>query len=303
MWQAESRLAREPLVVLGAFAAATNRIKLGMGAVNIWGHNPAILAASLLTLDDLAPDRIQCGLSLWWEPLASQVGIERHRPLLAMREVTYALRELLAMHQVTMQGDYVRLSKIGLDVIHGRRIPRQVPIYMAVSGPRLAALAGEIADGVLLNYLVSPGYTTGAVEQIAVGVRQSGRTIDDVERAQLIVCSVDRDRQQAMTVARRFVTLYIRQQPQIMRTNGVPQELIDEISRILPPDPSDDQLSTAMQHVPDSIVQLVTASGTAEECRLRVNDYIRAGATYPVLYPLGNDVRYMIDVFAHGYRT
>jgi 5,10-methylenetetrahydromethanopterin reductase len=95
VWQADSRLVREAGVPMAAFAATTQKIKIGSGVIDIWTRNPARLASMFAALDDLAPGRIICGLGAWWEPLASKVGVDRRRPLLAMREVVTAVRGLL----------------------------------------------------------------------------------------------------------------------------------------------------------------------------------------------------------------
>lgn len=301
VWQAESRLARDATVPMSAYAAATSRIKIGSAVMNIWTRNAATIATTFLTLDDLAPDRIICGLGPWWDPLAASVGVDRSKPLLAMREVVTAVRALLDHQRVTLQGEFVRLRDVELDVTHGRRQPRQVPIYIGATGPKMMALSGEIADGVLLNYMVSPFYNQAAIDHLQIGARKSGRRIESIDRPQLIACSVDRDRGRALSVARRVVTLFLRQQPQLMLASGVRQELLDEIIQIMPWSPSDEQLTAVMRLVPDDVVQLVTASGTPEEVKARVRDYIASGATCPVLYPLGDDVNYMIDVFSDGY--
>src|SRR3954454_21339721 len=86
VWQAESRLVRDAIVPMAAFAAVTDRIKIGSGVINNWTRNAALIAATYLTLDDLAPDRTILGIGAWWDPLAKNVGIERTKPLQAMRE-------------------------------------------------------------------------------------------------------------------------------------------------------------------------------------------------------------------------
>ncbi len=96
VWQAESRLVREATIPLAAFAAATERIKLGSGVVSMWVRNPAFLAATFSTLDDLAPGRVILGIGAWWDPLAARVGVSRERALRAMREIVTAVRRLLA---------------------------------------------------------------------------------------------------------------------------------------------------------------------------------------------------------------
>ncbi|HEX9001505.1 MAG TPA: LLM class flavin-dependent oxidoreductase, partial [Blastocatellia bacterium] len=143
VWQAESRLVRDAIVPMAAFAATTERIKIGAGVINNWTRNIGLLAATWLTLDDLAPDRMICGIGAWWDPLAKNVGIERRKPLLAMRETVEVLRRLLRMENVTFHGEFHHVTGIELDVVHGRREPRNVPIYIGATGDKMMELTGE----------------------------------------------------------------------------------------------------------------------------------------------------------------
>ena len=301
VWQAESRLVRDAIVPMAAYAATTRRIKVGSGVINNWTRNAALTAATFLTLDDLAPNRILLGIGAWWDPLARNVGIERTKPLLAMREHVTVVRDLLAMKNVTFHGEFVHVTGIELDIVHGRREPRNVPIYIGATGPKMLAMAGEIGDGVLLNYLVSPAYNVAALEQLESGAKLAGRRVDDIDRPQLVVCSVDNDRKKALDGARKLVTQYLGQQPHIMKASGVSGELLDEIRQVLTWPATEEQIERAMTLVPDDVVQLITASGTPAEVRAKVREYVSAGCTCPVLYPLGDDVRLMIDTFASGY--
>ena len=79
IWQAESRLVRDAIVPMAAYAAVTEKIKIASGVINNWTRNIGLLAATFLTLDDLAPDRIICGIGAWWDPLAKNVGIDRKK--------------------------------------------------------------------------------------------------------------------------------------------------------------------------------------------------------------------------------
>ncbi|HMC37074.1 MAG TPA: LLM class flavin-dependent oxidoreductase [Actinomycetota bacterium] len=304
VWQAESRLVREATVPMAAYAAVTERIKIGSGVVNNWTRNVGLLAATFSTLDDLAPGRILLGIGAWWDPLASKVGIERRRPLLAMRETVQVVRRLLAMERVTFHGDFVQLDDVEIDIVHGDRSPKSVPIYIGATGMKMMALAGEIADGAVLNYMVSPAYNRGAMEALAEGAARAGRSIDDLDRPQLVVCSLDRDREEALDRARELLTQYLGQQPHIMKASGIDPSLIDDIGKVLTWPAGPEEIHRAMKLVPDEAVQLITASGTPEECRAKVREYVEAGATCPILYPLGDDVRAMIDAFSPlGDRT
>jgi 5,10-methylenetetrahydromethanopterin reductase len=300
VWQADSRLVRDAVVPMAAFAASTDRIKVGSGVIDIWTRNAARLASTFSTLDDLAPGRMICGLGAWWDPLASKVGISRDRPLKVMREVVEAVRGLLANETVTLDGYHVQLDGVELDYVYQERRPKDVPIYIGATGMQMMELTGEIADGAVLNYLVSPSYNVGALEALRRGAAKVGRTLDDIDRPQLIVCSVDDDRQAALDGARLLVTQYLGQQPHIMKASGVPQELLDEIGKVLTWPATHDEVVAASRLVPDEIVQMITASGTPAEVRAKVDEYVAAGCTCPILYPLADDVPLMIDTFARN---
>jgi 5,10-methylenetetrahydromethanopterin reductase len=298
VWQAESRLVREATVPMAAYAAVTERIGIGSGVVNTWTRNVGLLAATFSTLDDLAPGRVKLGVGAWWDPLAAKVGIHRTHMLQCMRETVEATRRLLAMERVTYDGEFVHLDDVEIDIVHGDRSPKHVPIYIGATAMKMMELAGEIGDGVLLNYLVGPGYNREAMEHLAVGAERAGRTVDDLDRPQLVVCSLDSDRSVALDRARELVAQYLGQQPHIMKASGVSEELLEEIGRVLTWPATPEQIERAMQLVPDDVVQLITASGTPDDCRAKVQEYIDAGCTCPVLYPLGDDVPAMIDAFA-----
>ncbi len=297
VWQADSRLVRDAVVPMAAFAAKTETIKIGSGVVDCWTRNPARLASTFSTLDDLAPGRIILGIGAWWDPLASKVGIERKRPLKVMREVVTTVRALLADETVSFSGDFVQLDGVELDYVYQERRPKEVPIYIGATGMKMMELTGEIADGVVLNYLVSPEYNKRAMEHLEIGASKAGRSIDEIDRPQLVVCSLAEDRKEALDGARLMVTQYLGQQPHIMKASGVPEDLLDEIGQVLTWPATHEQVEAASKLVPDEVVQMICAAGTPDEVREKVAQYMKDGCTCPILYPLGPDVRLMIDTF------
>jgi 5,10-methylenetetrahydromethanopterin reductase len=282
---------------MAAFAASTSTIKIGSGVVDCWTRNPARLAATFSTLDDLAPGRVILGIGAWWDPLAQKVGVDRAKPLGVMREIIVAVRALLANETVTFHGQHVHLDGVELDYVYQERRPKEVPIYLGATGMKMMELAGEIADGVVLNYLVSPDYNKAAIEALATGAERAGRRWEDIDRPQLVVCSVHEDRATALDMARLMVTQYLGQQPHIMKASGVPQSLLDKVGEVLTWPATHEQVVAASKLVPDEIVQMLTASGTPDDARAKVREYMADGATCPILYPLG-DVRAMIDAFS-----
>lgn len=298
VWQAESRLVRDAIVPMAAYAAVTERIKIGSGVINNWTRNIGLLAATFLTLDDLAPDRVICGIGAWWDPLARNVGIERRKPLTAMRETVTVLRRLLNMERVTFHGEFHHVDGIELDVVHGRREPRNVPIMIGATGDKMMELTGEIADGAVLNYCVPPEYNDRALELLDRGARKGGRTLEDIDRPQLVVCSVDHDHDKAIDTTRGLLTQYLAQQPHIAKASGVSDDVVAEIQSILGWPATHEQIQQAKHLVPEDLIHRITASGTPEEARKKVEEYRKHGCTSPILYPVGGDVKLLIDTFA-----
>ena len=298
VWQAESRLVRDAIVPMAAYAAVTERLKIGSGVINNWTRNIGLLAATFLTLDDLAPNRIICGIGAWWDPLARNVGIERRKPLTAMRETIVVMRRLLNMERVTFHGEFHHVDGIELDVVHGRREPRHVPIMIGATGDQMMELAGEIGDGVLLNYCVPPEYNDRAMELLENGARKAERSIEDIDRPQLVVCSVDHDHDKAIDTTRELLTQYLAQQPHIAKASGVSPQVVTEIQSILGWPATHEQIRRAKHLVPEELIYRITASGTPEEARRKVDEYRKRGCTCPVLYPVGGDVRLLVDTFS-----
>jgi 5,10-methylenetetrahydromethanopterin reductase len=298
VWQAESRLVRDAIVPMAGYAAVTERIKVGSGVINNWTRNIGLLAATFLTLDDLAPDRIICGIGAWWDPLAKNVGIERRKPLTAMRETVEVLRRLLNMERVTFHGEFHHVDGIELDVVHGRREPRNVPIMIGATGDKMMELTGEISDGAVLNYCVPPEYNDRALELLERGAKKSGRTLDDIDRPQLVVCSVDHDHEKAIDHSRGLLTQYLAQQPHIAMASGVSQDVVAEIQTILGWPATKEQIDRAKHLVPEDLIHRITASGTPEEARAKVDEYRKHGCTCPILYPVSGNVKLLVDTFA-----
>ncbi len=297
VWQAESRLVRDAIVPMAAYAAVTNHLKIGSGVINNWTRNIGLLASTFLTLDDLAPDRIICGIGAWWDPLAKNVGIDRTKPLKAMRETVTILKRLLNMERVSFDGEFIHVNGIELDVVHGRKEPRKVPVYIGATGDNMMEMTGEIADGAVLNYCVPPEYNISALELLEAGAKKSGRKLEEIDRPQLIVCSVDHDHDQAIDTTRELLTQYLAQQPHIAKASGVSQDVVARIQSILGWPATHEQISKAKHLVPEDLILRITASGTPDEARKKVNEYVQNGCTCPILYPVGGDVHLLIDTF------
>jgi 5,10-methylenetetrahydromethanopterin reductase len=109
---------------------------------------------------------------------------------------------------------------------------------------------------------------------------------------------VDHDRDAALDTSRELLTQYLAQQPHIAKASGVSQDVVDEIQSILGWPATHEEIKRAKHFVPDDLVERITASGTPEDARRKVQEYMEHGATCPILYPVGGDVELLIDTFS-----
>ncbi len=308
IWQADTRLARDCVVLMSALLANTTRLRVGSGVLPIWTRNAAVIAATWSTMWELAgkvdgQSRVMLGLGAWWEPISARVGVERRKPLQAMREYVEATRQLFTMQEVSYSGEFVKLDRVKLDVAYGDMSPRDIPIYIGATGPQMLELTGEICDGVVLNYVVSVDYIRSAVDLVAKGAAKAGKTIADIDRPELLVCSLsDDDPKAAMMMGKTLVAYYLGTEPHIMKASNVDEDLIKKVQEIVGWPATEDDYRRAAEIIPDDVVRNLMAVGTAQQCRDKVAEYIDAGVTCPILYPMMDDIKAVIDAFAH-FRT
>jgi len=305
IWQADTRLARDCVVMMSALLAETSRLRIGSGVLPIYTRNPAVIAATWSTMWELAgltpegESRVMLGLGAWWEPIASRVGTPRRRPLKAMRENVEAIRALFTMEEVSYSGEFASLDRVSLDVAYGDAGPRDIPVYIGATGPKMLELAGEIADGVVLNYMVSVDYIRDAVVRVEAGAARAGRSVDDIDRPELIVCSLsDSDPDEAMTAAKSLVAYYLGTEPHIAEASGADPELVARIKQVVGWPATEADYRRGAHLVPDSLARSMMAVGSAAQCRERVGEYVAAGVTCPILYPLMDDISTVVDAFA-----
>jgi 5,10-methylenetetrahydromethanopterin reductase len=295
-WQSEVRLARESTVCVAAYLSRTQTMRVGTGVLNNWTRNPVTLACTFATLNELAPGRVMLGIGAWYEPIASKVGVDRRKPLQAMRETVEVVRRLLAAETVTFNGEFVHVDDVCLDVVHGTGLPREIPILIGASYMKMMEVAGEVGDGVLLNYLVPAEYNDTAMEHLEAGASRADRTLDEIERPQLILTSVSADRDEAFRSAKLMLARYLRQAEHIGKISRAPQWVVERINETVSWPARQEEVERAADFIPDEYVQGIMAVGTPDDARAAVARYVEHGCTHPVLYAL-SDPRLVIETF------
>jgi 5,10-methylenetetrahydromethanopterin reductase len=196
LWVSHDLFWRSAPVLLAAAAGATSRIGLGVGIMNPYSSHPAELAMHAATLAELSGGRFLLGVASGAEEFLAWAGIDRPRPLAGARDAMVACRALLE-RRVPADDPAVAASGASWTAEGRLRWPGPpVPIYLGAMSPRMLALGGELADGVLaLSF--PPEQFSVAAGTVRAGARAAGRDPDALDQPACFWCSVDDDRERA----------------------------------------------------------------------------------------------------------
>jgi alkanesulfonate monooxygenase SsuD/methylene tetrahydromethanopterin reductase-like flavin-dependent oxidoreductase (luciferase family) len=174
LWVWEDCFKESGIATAAAVLASTSRLQVAIGLLPVPLRNVALTAMEIATLARLFPGRLTVGVGHGVLDWMGQVGARVESPMTLLREYTAALHALLQGQRVTTQGRYVHLDDVALDWP-----PLEVPpLLVGGMRPRTLALAGELADGVIIPSGYSPAEISAAVGHFREG--RSGRTDGDV---------------------------------------------------------------------------------------------------------------------------
>lgn len=266
---------RDAISMLTNAAVATRDLKLGTNVLPIYSRSPMQVASAALTLDEISGGRFQMlGLgSSYRKRVERWFGTAFATPLRRTREFVEVVRELLSPGTTTYAGEIFTIEDYPpvADLLGG---PTRPPIYIGATGPKMCALAGEIADGVLLNSLSTPAsirQCLGFIEQGAVG---AGRDPSDLDIACNIIFSASEDRDEALDAAKEtllFYVIYPEMDPIVATTEFMPQ--VEGLREAYWSGHPDD----AYRMLTEPIVDSFAVFGTPEECRAKLDRYKDAG--------------------------
>ena len=292
LWVTERYFHEETFSLLGFLAAATRRIRLGLGVTNPYTRNPALMGMSAATLDRISGGRFLLGLgrSDRWM-IEGRMGMPYERPLDHMRETVARLRQLLAGERVSTAGVYWDLKAVRLAVTP---VQESLPIYLAAIGPKALRLAGAVADGVLLNAYVPASYVRYAVQEIAAAAREAGRDPASIDIACMLIVRLTDDPARMMPALKeRMVRLLA--EPYVgevlLEQGGFDPGILPSLRAT-----AENQGEKAAVHlISDAMVEAFYLLGDASECRRRIDEYRRAGVDNPLLLPRLEDYESAVE--------
>ena len=285
VWTNED-LGFDSFAMLSAISQRTRRIRLGTAIVNVYSRSAMQLAMAVATLDELSGGRAILGLSIGhhpWNDLGHGIPIEK--PLARLREYVGFIRKAVSGKPFTHDGpifDGVD-SRLAFDPIRPT-----IPIFIAGERPRIIALAGEVADGLLINVVGAEYIANVAAERLATSARAAGRDASQLELTALVTCCLSDDHQAALAQARAMVAHRLRHSLKMLDTQ--PPHRHDEIRHVhglmLAGEPE-----RAAEAVSEELASSIVAFGQPAKIHAAIDRYFAAGCTRVILvaYPRGRD--------------
>jgi len=264
LWIATHLFLRDPVALAATALAATKTLKIALMAVSPYAMHPIHAAMGAATLDELYPGRVVLCLGVGAPGDLAAAGIERPRPLATLREAIIICRKLFSGNTADHDGDVFRIT--------GRRLvnaPRDIPIVLAASGPKMLGLAGSDADGVIISGATSAPFVSWCLDQVDLGAQ--GRKVRNYG---IVYTHIDDDAQAAGDPLRRTLGFILRggHHAENVRMGGA--ALDQEALRIAYAEERWDEIDRL---VSNDVTAAHAACGTADHVRQRLVDYQAAG--------------------------
>lgn len=272
--------ARDLLMLLSAYASATERIKIGSGVLPAFGRHPIATASEAATLDELSGGRLILGLGTAHAvTMQNWYGFEYAKPLTQFKEYLQIVREILAEGRCEFAGEFYNVN-FGF---MGYEARPNIPIYTASLGPKSLEWAGAKADGVIL-WSCLPSYVRDTVVPLLrKGAEAAGRDPSKIEIVAAIPCAVADDVEGARDALRRDFMMYMTLPFYRRAISGAGyQDELDAFDVALGGGDSDG----ARAAISDRMVQEFAGIGTPEAVRAKIAEYRDAGVTLPAVGPI-----------------
>ena len=279
----------EPLTMMGAVGAATERLKVGVVVTDVIRRHPAMLAQQMLTVDHLAQGRAILGLGSGERMNVAPYGIEWHKPVSRLSEGLEVIRALWGSEgrPIDYHGNFFNLegAVLGLEPYEG--IPPQ--IWMAAHGPRMLRLCGRLADGWIPTNIEVDAYAE-KLSVIRGSAEQAGRDPDAITPSMLayVLCAPDDE-----TLARLceqpltrllFAAVDVSEETYRRYGSTSPFEGGTGFHSYIPSLVTRDEALRVASHIPNEIVLDSTLHGTAEQIAARIRAYAQAGLRDVILW-------------------
>jgi len=269
----------DAIVMSTVVATHTERLVVANGVLPVQTRTPVILGMATASLNHLAPGRFALGLGLSSKTIVEQWhGLSFSPALGQIREAVEIVRKVAGGERVNHERKFYRVRNFRLT---GPVATAPVRVYLAALGPEMLELAGEIADGVLLNW-IPPEAVPASITHLEVGARRAGRALDNFEIASFVRTCVTDDAAAARETLARDITGYatVDVYASFFRTAGYP----DEVAAVGAAWGAGDRAG-AVKRISPRMLDGLGVVGDEAFCRARIAEFARTGLTQPVIVP------------------
>jgi 5,10-methylenetetrahydromethanopterin reductase len=291
LWITDHFNNRNVYVTLTTAAIYTNKITFGPGVTNPYMVNPVITAQAVATLNEMAPGRVVLGIGAGDKTTLESVGVEMQKPLTAIQEAVGIFRKITSGESVAYQGEVFKTA--GAKFLFKPK--GVIPVYVGAQGPKMLELAGKIGDGVLIN-ASHPKDVEYAVGSVKEGIRQSGKSPDQVDVAAYTSFSVHEDLKKATKAAVPVVAFIAAGSPPVLlERHGIDVQKTEEIKAAL----KVNDWGKAFASVTPEMIGAFSVCGTPDLCIERINELLKSGISqFVVGSPIGPNVREAINLIS-----
>ncbi len=289
VWVTDHYYNKNAYIILTLISQRTSKITLGIGVTNPYVVHPAWTASAAATLQEACSGRFVLGIGAGDKTTLESIGIERKKALKAVRECIEIIRRLLNCETVTYDGEIFKLRNARLNI----RSKMIVPIYVGAQAPKMLQLAGEIADGVIINSS-DPEMVRESIRNVEIGAERVNRKIDEIDIAVCTCFSVDEDERKAIETA-KIVVAYILAglSREVAEKLKIDQETIDKVRQSL----EKGNIDEICKIVKDEHVSKLAIAGTPEQCIDKIMKILKVGARHVILgSPLGPDKKKALEI-------
>jgi alkanesulfonate monooxygenase SsuD/methylene tetrahydromethanopterin reductase-like flavin-dependent oxidoreductase (luciferase family) len=263
--------------ILSGISNVSKTPKLGSSIINIYSRSPALIAMSAVTIDTLSNGRFILGLGTSSKSIVEDWhGFEFKNPLQRMREYVKIIRLIVSGEKISYKGEFYNLKNFGLLITPPRK---EIPIYLAAINEKMVNLTWEIANGVIF-YLRPLQELKNTIKKM-----QSKKKIDVA--CQLITC-VSEDSEKAITRSKQTIAFYVsvgKIYREFLASNGFQNETVEIFEAY-----KKNGLKSNYELVTDDMMNSLSISGTPEDIRKKILQFVDAGVDLPILQfnPVGN---------------
>ncbi len=290
LWLADAEGLEDPLTLAAALGVACSKVRLCTGIVPVFNRPPALLATAVIAAEARAPGRLVLGLGASTPNMIERwYGLAYDKPLTRVRETVALLRQILAGEKTAYQGQTLRSHGFRL-----QSLPSQpVPLVLGAIGGKMLELAGEVADGVLLNDFTPPDRLAYAMERLDAGAKRAGRRVEDLEIIKRRALYLTDDAAGGLEYFRQHLAFYASaaQYQNVMRELGYSHAVEEARAGYAARDRG--RITAA---ITDDIVHRIFSFGSEAHCRALVAADYAAGVDTVIVSPQGGTT----ESFARG---